>query len=80
MTPIEFKGCNVIFGKDQPEYLPLPAMRMPDGQVITCWQLTDEEVETMVKNRCIYFQQLTFNQSLQPIKPLVELGDDLVLS
>lgn len=80
MTPIEFPGCNIIFGADQPEYQPLPAMRMPDGQVITCWQLTDEEVERIVKNRKIYFQQLVGNQKLQPILPIVELGDDIELS
>lgn len=48
MRPIEFKGQNIIFAKDQPEYLPLPALR-----------------------------QLTFNQPLQPIRPIVELSDDI---
>lgn len=27
MKPIEFPGVNVVFAKDQPEYMPLPAMR-----------------------------------------------------
>lgn len=26
MKPVEFPGVNVVFAKDQPEYIPLPAM------------------------------------------------------
>jgi len=77
MKPIEFKGFNVTFAKDQPEYQQLPALRMPDGEVYTCWELTDEELERVIKSKCIFFKQLTFNHPLQPILPLVELGDDI---
>lgn len=41
MKPKEFKGQNIVFAKDQPEYQPLPALRMPDGEVITCWGLSE---------------------------------------
>lgn len=67
MTPKTFKGHNIVFGKDQPEYQPLPALRLHDGQVITCWELTDEELQDVIKNKCIYVQQMTFNHPLQPI-------------
>lgn len=79
MKPVEFKGHNIVFGADQPEYQPLPALRTADGQVITCWEFTDEELERLKTNKRIYFQQLTFNAPLQPIMPIVELGDDLIL-
>lgn len=79
MKPIEFKGQNVIFAKDQPEYQPLPALRMPDGEVITCWEFTEEELQKVLKNKCIYLSQLTFNQPLQPILPMAELGDNIGL-
>ncbi|HEY1044965.1 MAG TPA: hypothetical protein VGF79_00905 [Bacteroidia bacterium] len=68
MKPKEFKGQNVVFGANQPEYQPLPALRIPEtGEVITCWQMTDEEFEEVSKTRCVYLQQLTFNQPLQPV-------------
>ena len=51
MKPIKFKGQNVIFAKDQPEYIPLPALKMPDGEIITCWELSDEELEKITKNK-----------------------------
>lgn len=79
MKPIEFKGHNIVYGKDQEEYQPLPALKLPDGTVISCWELTDEEKETVIRTGKIYIQQMTFNESLQPILPIAELGDDLSL-
>lgn len=45
MKPIEFPEQNVVFAKDQPEYLPLPAFRNDCGmgEVISCWKLTPRE-------------------------------------
>jgi hypothetical protein len=67
MTPVNFKGQNVIFGEGQPEYQPLPAIKTPDGVVITCWQLTLEELEEVKETGQIYLQQSTFNKPLQPV-------------
>lgn len=75
MEPVDFKGSNTIIAKDQKEYKPLPALVLGDGEVITCWELTDEEVETIVKERKLYISQLTFNRGLQPLKPLADLSD-----
>lgn len=69
MEAVEFKGQNVVMGKDQPQYRPLPALRIMDeqGQAITCWEVSDEELEEIIKTRRIYLSQLTFNQPLQPV-------------
>lgn len=75
MNPVEFKGSNIVFGKDQPQYKPLPALVLEDGQVITCWELSDEEVQEIVKNRKLYINQMTFLRDLQPILPSVYLED-----
>lgn len=81
MRPIEFPGSNVVFGKDQPEYKPLPALALQDsfGSVITCWELTDEEIEEITKTRKFYLKQLTFTNPLQPILPTVDLSDGIEL-
>lgn len=79
MKPIEFPGQNVIFAKDQPEYQPLPAIRLQDGTVISCWQFTDDEIEAVLKTKCLFLKQLTFNQPLQPILPMVDLAEDIQL-
>lgn len=70
MKPIEFDGANVVFAKDQPEYIPLPAMRVPNdpqGLVITKWELTPEEMELIKETGTIHLSMLTFNQPLQPV-------------
>ncbi len=79
MRPVEFTGQNVILAKDQPEYTPLPAMLMPDGLVITCWELSEEEKAEIAETGKIYLQQLTFNQPLQPVLLLANLADGIEL-
>lgn len=69
MKPIKFEGVNRTYAEDQPEYQPLPVMAIPspEGVVISCWEVSDEEIEEIKKNRRIYLSQWTFNQPLQPV-------------
>lgn len=77
MKPVTFRGCNVTFAEDQPEYLPLPALRAPDGRVVTCWGLTWRERLSVLLRGRLYIMVLTFNQPLQPILPaVVPPGDE----
>lgn len=55
MNPIEFKGQNVILGKDQPEYKNIPALRFADGEIITCWEVTDEDILEIVRHKRIMY-------------------------
>lgn len=71
MEPIYFEGYNRVFGKDQPEYNPLPAKVEEDGTVTTVWQLTEEERKEIANTGKLYLRQLTFNRNLQPICPSV---------
>lgn len=68
MGPIEFEQQNVVFAKDQPEYLPLPAHVQEDGTVTTIWKLTEDELAEINKTGKIRIQVLTFNHPLQPIR------------
>lgn len=72
MKPIEFPEQNVIFAKDQPEYLPLPAHKTADGEVISCWSLTLRERLKVLLRGQIWWSVLTFNQPLQPQCPFVD--------
>lgn len=90
MKPIDLPGRNIIFAEDQPEYQNLPAIVMPipgGNEVISCWELSEEEIAAITKNRCLYISQLCFptlnekgilvNNPLQPILPMAELGDNI---
>jgi hypothetical protein len=71
MTPIKFHGCNITYGKDQPQYKALPAMINPQGQVITCWELSEEEIQIMLETKKVWINLLTFGKPLQPMLPYV---------
>ena len=72
MKPIQFKNSNVVFAKDQKEYLPLPAYKGDDGTVISCWEFSFLERLKVLLFGKIYWTQLTFNSPLQPQRPSVE--------
>jgi hypothetical protein len=75
MIPKCFEEQNVMFAKDQPEYLPLPAFKQGNGDVITCWHLTDEEIDKLTESRSLYLSVKTFNQPLQPVYLTVDKTD-----
>lgn len=56
-----------VYAKDQPQYLPLPSHRTPDGIALSRWELTEEELQKVIHTRSIYLALCTFNQPLQPI-------------
>ena len=73
MEPVTFKEYNIIFAKNQPEYLPLPAhvCNTDDRIVTTCWKLTWKERLQILFSGQFYFQQMTFGHPLQPQKPSI---------
>ena len=78
MEPIKFDGANVVFGANQPEYVPLPAERVgkPEtGQINTCWALSPDELKKVQETGQIYVSLLTFGQPLQPVLLSVEKPD-----
>lgn len=67
MKPVHFPGVNVIYAEEQPEYLPLPVIKFPNGETIQCWELTNDELKVIQETKCVWVSQLTFNEPLQPI-------------
>jgi len=68
MKPIEFKEQNVIYAKDQPEYLPLPAFKNDSsyGEVISCWKLSFKERIILLFTGKLWVNLLSFNKPLTP--------------
>lgn len=65
MKPIEFEEQTVVYAKDQPEYLPLPAA-IDNGVATFCWQLSWRERFQLLWHGLLWHQVLTFNEPLQP--------------
>lgn len=68
MKPIIFEQANILMAGYQDEYHTLPAHHDPVNGILTsCWELTPEEAEIVRNTGRIWFQQLTFNQPMQPV-------------
>lgn len=66
---------EVVFAKDQPQYLQLPAVNVTyeDGtrSVISSYRLTWRERLKILFTGRLWLEQLTFGQRLQPQRPTV---------
>jgi hypothetical protein len=69
MKPIEFKEQNVVYAKDQPEYIPLPGHKVVDdnrGEFIFCMKLSlIERIRLLITGK-LWCSLLTFNNPLTP--------------
>jgi hypothetical protein len=63
---------SVVYAEDQPEYIPLPASRTPDGEVVTCWKLSWRARLAIFFGARFYVTLLTFNRPLTPLRVSVE--------
>jgi hypothetical protein len=68
MKPTTFKHQNIVFAKDQPEYQPLPALRInsPQGEVISCWKMSFKERIKVLFTGVVWLSLLSFNKPLTP--------------
>lgn len=66
---------EITYAEDQPEYIPLPALRFPDGLVVTRWNLSWKERLHILFGGNIFLGLLTFNNPLQPIQISISVKD-----
>ena len=66
---MNFDGANVVYGANQPEYKPLPAEKRPgrSGEILTCWELSTDELKRVQETGKLWLGVLTFGQPLQPV-------------
>lgn len=71
MQAVEFPQQTHILAKDQPQYIPLPVhidQTAPEIPMTCCFELSDDEVEEIVRTKKIWHNQWTFGQPFQPIR------------
>ena len=68
MKPVEFKHQNIVFAKDQPDYQPLPALKIEgmEGHVVSCWKLSFKERIKVLFTGIIWLNLMSFNKPLTP--------------
>ena len=62
---------NIVIAENSEDYRPLPA-HYGDGVVAFSFELSDEEIESIKKNKRIMVNLMTFNQPMQPINASVD--------
>ncbi len=70
MLPIEFPEQTIVWAKNQPPYLPLPAFTN-DKETISCWKLTWKERLIVLWFGNVWLRQMNFGQPLQPQAPSI---------
>lgn len=81
MTPVSpvMPGSEEIeLAKNQPEYIPLPAvyLDMKCRPMVTRWRFTDEERAAIANGADLVAQQLTWWQKFQPINYQVVMPNE----
>lgn len=71
MTPIEFPEQTMVWAKDQPPYLPLPAF-VNERETISLWSLTWAERFRLLWTGRLWLRQMNFGAPLQPQAPTTE--------
>lgn len=71
---------ETVVAKDQEEYMPLPSIIVPgpDGEVLTRWEMSDEEKALLLSGGHIYLSCWTFGGPLQPLKLRVATADMII--
>ena len=79
MNVTKFLGCNTVYAKDQPQYYPLPCMKLggPEGQIITCWKITLRERIRVLFTGEVWLSVLTYGKPLQPLHMQVGLPEEV---
>ena len=72
MKPIEFPGCNIVYGANQEGVNPLPCHKAKDneGTATFCFELTEEEKAEILRTGKLWLQVWTFDRPLEPLLPL----------
>ena len=60
---------EIVYAKDQPEYLQLPVSRTPDhNEVVTCWKLNFWARLAILFTGKFYLTILIFKKPLSPVR------------
>jgi hypothetical protein len=70
---------EIVLGKDQPEYVPLPVVYLdsPSVPMLSRWRLSDEERKAIAEGADVVLTQLTFGFRFQPVNLQIALPDEM---
>lgn len=65
-----YEDIEIVFAKDQPEYLPLPVLRLhgPEKPMMSRWSLDEEERKRIAEGADILMTQYIFEDLYHPVQ------------
>ena len=74
MRSVKFEGCTHAIAGTQKEYDTLHAQVLPgkEGEALMIFELTDEEVQEIVRTKKLVYSRLTFGGLFQPFKIMTQ--------
>jgi hypothetical protein len=75
----DLQDHEVVFAEEQPEYIPLRALRSRDGagRVLSRWTPTEEQRAAIAAGADVFLELVTFGAPLQPIRIAISEGSTL---
>lgn len=71
MNPAMFKGADLMYGEEQPQFLLLPAHHdAATGVTTVCFEMTEEELEVLKTTRRVWIRWKTGTEKPKPIPPI----------
>ena len=70
---------EIVIARDQPEYIPLPALHIVIGNsfgLLTRWRPSDEERAALASGADVWLEMLTGGEPMQPVRLSVECPID----
>ena len=79
MKSVPFAGATIEIGKGQPQHNVIHAMPIPgpEGEIICCFELSDEELKQIIETKKIYYARWTFGHPLQPMRLFTDLSEGI---
>lgn len=77
MTPKDFPQANKTFGKGQEKYQPLPVL-VNGSSIISCWELSEDDIKEVLRTKCVWVQQLTFGKPFQPLSVTAQVPFEII--
>lgn len=68
MKAIKFKHCNITYAENQPQYNPLPGLKLDtkEGEFIACYKMNFWERLKVLFTGKVWVSFMTFNNPLTP--------------
>lgn len=72
--------AETVVAKDQEQYNPLPSIIVPgsEGEVLSRWEMSDEEKILLLSGGHVYLSIMTFGGPLQPILLRIATPDMII--